>query len=68
MCARLAATAVHSASIFVFFGKIQKKSRKMMKSLEGGLQKLWMTDERQAFEREFKEKDETEAGRRQMGW
>lgn len=65
VCARLAAAAVHSAS-----NKRQntkKKSRKMIKSLEGGLQKLWVTYERQAFEREFKEKDEAESRKETNG-
>lgn len=66
VCARLAATAVHSESRKRQReeGKIQKKSRKMIKSLEGGLQKLWMTYERQAFERE---KDEAESRKETNG-
>lgn len=39
----------------------------MIKSLEGGLQKLWMTYVGQAFEREFKEKDETESRKETNG-
>lgn len=50
-------------------GKIPKNraGKWFLKSLEGGVGKLWMTEERPACERELTENDETESGKETNG-